>query len=86
MVCAARLSERVCGLPGIDTARISDLVAAAGLPIAPPKLAQDRWLELMRRDKKTQDGVMRFVLLERLGRAIVRSDVSDADVFGSIAG
>jgi 3-dehydroquinate synthase len=80
MVCAARLSERVCGLPGIDTARIRDLVAAARLPIAPPKLAQDRWLELMRRDKKVTGGAMRFIVIDRLGHALVRSGIGDSDI------
>ncbi|HJU22033.1 MAG TPA: 3-dehydroquinate synthase [Casimicrobiaceae bacterium] len=84
MVCAARLSERVCGLAPSVTTRLRDLVADAKLPIAPPKIASDRWLDLMRRDKKVVGGTMRFVLLERLGQAIVRGDVPESDVVRSI--
>jgi 3-dehydroquinate synthase len=82
MLLAARLSERVCGLPASDRARVEALVAAAGLPTAPPRLDVGRWLDLMGRDKKVQRGRMRFVLLERLGRAIVRADVGEADLEG----
>jgi 3-dehydroquinate synthetase len=38
----------------------------------------------MRRDKKVQGGAMRFVLIDRLGHALVRSDVSDADVLDAV--
>ncbi|MDE2003830.1 MAG: 3-dehydroquinate synthase [Betaproteobacteria bacterium] len=85
MVCAARLSERACGFDPAGTRRLSALVAAAGLPVAPPKIARGRWLELMRRDKKVEGGAMRFVLLDALGRAQVRDDVADADVAASVA-
>ena len=84
MVCAARLSERVCGLRAGDTARLVDLLTQARLPVAPPRIAIERWLELMRRDKKVQSGALRFVVLERLGDAIVRGDVADADVVQAV--
>ncbi len=79
MVCAARLSERVCGFAVEETQRLVDLIAAAGLPTTPPPIVGDRWLELMRRDKKVEHGAMRFVLLERLGHAVVWNDVSNDD-------
>ena len=84
MVCAARLSERVCGLRGDETKRLTALIEAAGLPVTPPNLAVDRWLELMRRDKKVERGALRFVLLERLGRAVVKTGVADADVTAAL--
>ena len=73
MVCAARLSERACGFDAAQTQRLVNLLAAAGLPTAPPKIARDRWLELMRSDKKVERGAMRFVLLERLVHAGTRA-------------
>ena len=85
MVCAARLSERVCGLDAAQSARLARLVAGAELPTAPPAIATERWLDLMRRDKKVESGAMRFVLLDRPGHAVVRKDVGDADVIASIA-
>ncbi|MHB8494023.1 MAG: 3-dehydroquinate synthase [Casimicrobiaceae bacterium] len=85
MVCAARLSERACGFDPADRQRLTGLIAAAGLPVAPPAINAARWLELMRRDKKVEGGAMRFVLLAALGRALVRADLADADVVASIA-
>jgi 3-dehydroquinate synthase len=84
MVCAARLSERVCGLDSAVTRRLTGLIAAAGLPVAPPKIEPERWLELMRRDKKVENGAMRFVLLESLGRAVIRSDAGPGDIAASV--
>jgi 3-dehydroquinate synthase len=80
MVCAARLSERACGLEGRDTERLSALIAAAQLPVAPPSITLERWFELMHRDKKVQAGALRFVLLQRLGHAVVQSDVAREDL------
>jgi 3-dehydroquinate synthase len=86
MVCAARLSERVAGLTVPETARLSRLIGAAKLPVAPPKITRDRWLDLMRRDKKVQSGEMAFVVIERIGHASVRSDIGGRDIDAVIAG
>ena len=85
MVCAARLSQRGCGLDELAATRLSKLVDVAGLPTSPPKIAPDRWLELMRRDKKVKAGAMRFVLLDRLGHALLRGDVAEADVVRAVS-
>ena len=84
MVCAARLSEQVCGLSREEMSRLAQLIEAAGLPTSAPDLPGPQWLELMRRDKKVQAGAMRFVLIDRLGHALVRSDVADADVLTAV--
>ena len=75
MVLASRLSTLASGLPRDEAARIEALVSRAKLPVTPPKLALDRWLDLMSHDKKVEAGVIRFILLSSLGRAIVRSGV-----------
>ena len=86
MLLASRLSERVCGLPAAERSRVEALVAAAGLPTVAPTLALDRWLDLMGRDKKVEHGRMRFVLLERLARAVVRADVDECDLAAVLSG
>jgi 3-dehydroquinate synthase len=85
MVIAARLSKRICGLPARDAERLRRLLTASELPTDPPRVATHKWLELMRRDKKVAAGVMRFILLEHLGHAVVRADVADADVVAAVA-
>ncbi len=53
------------------------MLAAARLPIAPPReLSPARLRELMSIDKKVLDGRLRLVLLERIGHAVIRDDVA----------
>ena len=77
MVLAAQLSRRLGGVDGAFVQRLSALIAAAGLPVRAPLLdATDnagRYLELMRIDKKSVGGEIRFVLLDGPGRALVRA-------------
>ncbi|MEP7276553.1 MAG: 3-dehydroquinate synthase [Betaproteobacteria bacterium] len=84
MVIAARLSERVCGLPAADSRRVHDLVRAAGLPVTPPAMAIERWLELMGRDKKVENGRLRLVVLDALGRAALRDDIAPGTIAATL--
>ena len=77
MVMAAHLSQRL-GL--VDTAfikRLTGLIQRARLPIKGPILdAKDnagRYIELMRMDKKSEAGDIRFVLIDAPGSAVVRA-------------
>ena len=47
------------------------LLGRARLPVEAPPLGADRYLELMRRDKKVVGGAMRFVLLRGARRRVV---------------
>ena len=76
MVMAAELS---CRLGMVDAAfvdRLRALIQRAGLPTKGPVLdATDnagRYLELMRIDKKSEAGEIRFVLIDGPGKAVVR--------------
>jgi 3-dehydroquinate synthase len=80
MVLAGELSVRVAGMPSSENGRLRQLLFRLGLPVDPPKLGSDRYLEWMARDKKVQAGKMRLVLLEALGRATVRTDVPLSDL------
>jgi 3-dehydroquinate synthase len=73
MVLASRLSAELDLVPHALADRIERVVAAAGLPVRPPPMPFERWLALMRLDKKAQAGAIRFVVLEAPGRAGVRS-------------
>jgi 3-dehydroquinate synthase len=46
---------------------------SAGLPVQAPFIEMDRWFELMRVDKKAEDGDIRFVLIDGPGKAAVRA-------------
>ena len=77
MVMAAELSARAGMLPRDDARRITDLISRAGLPTRPPRLARERWQELISVDKKSAAGRVRFVLLEGMGRAKLQADVDE---------
>lgn len=75
MVMAAHLSQRLGLVDDAFVERLTRLVARAGLPVRGPVLARDdnagRYLELMRVDKKSEAGEIRFVLINAPGRALV---------------
>jgi 3-dehydroquinate synthase len=75
MVMAAELSQREGLLAQKDVVRIRRLVERAGLPVRGPDLPPERLVELMGVDKKNLRGRLRFVLLETLGRAVLKADV-----------
>jgi len=77
MVLAARLSARL-GLTDEQTAaRLVALLSRCGLPTSAPSLTADRYLDLMRLDKKARDGDIRFTLLAGRGRAVVQGASDD---------
>ncbi len=84
MVMAAELSTRLGMLGADERDRLVAAIGAAGLPVAGPDWPVARYLELMRVDKKAEQGVPKFVLLEGLGTAVVRR-APEADVAASIA-
>ena len=85
MVMASDLSVRLGLMPAEFLPRMRRLIERAGLPVVGPKLGSDRYLELMRVDKKSEAGEIRFVLIEGLGRAGMRGapDALVADVLAA---
>lgn len=73
MVLGAALSVRLGLIDAAYEARIAAVVRRAGLPVqVPAALDADRMLSLMRGDKKSEGGEIRFVVIEAPGRAGVR--------------
>ncbi|MDB5731406.1 MAG: 3-dehydroquinate synthase [Variovorax sp.] len=72
MVMAAHLSERLGGVDAAFVRRLTALIERAGLPVRGPALGAERYLELMRIDKKSEAGEIRFVVIESPGVAAVR--------------
>lgn len=81
---AADLSHRLGLIARADVERVEAAVAAARLPTRIEGLSLRDALELMRGDKKAEAGRVKFVLLERIGRAIQRT-VPDAAVAATLA-
>ncbi len=77
MMLAAELSRHYGWLSQQDCIRIGYLIEKAGLPVHAPDLGVANWKSLMSHDKKVEQGAIRFVLLERLGCAVLKGDVDD---------
>ncbi len=73
MVMAADLSRRLGLIDAAYLDRLIRLIERAKLPIRGPALGADRYLELMRIDKKSEGGEIRFVVIDAPGRASVRA-------------
>ena len=72
MVMAAQLSMRLGGVDAAFVQRLTTLIARAGLPVRAPSLGAQRYIELMRVDKKSEGGEIRFVVLDKPGSAVMR--------------
>jgi len=72
MVMASELSSQLGLMPRAFVDRMTHLIARAGLPTRAPPIGVDRFVDLMRSDKKAEAGEIRFVVIEGLGRAGVR--------------
>ena len=88
MVMAAHLSQRLGLVDQAFVERLTRLIERARLPVKGPVLSAadnaGRYLELMRIDKKSEAGEIRFVLIDGPGKAAVRA-VPDALVREVIA-
>lgn len=77
MVMALNLSQRLGLVDAAFVRRVTALIRKAGLPTVGPDLGAERYLELMRIDKKSEAGEIRFVVIERPGQAAVRGAPDD---------
>ena len=77
MVIAAELCHRMGRLTAIEVARLKQIVMSARLPVVPPALGVERFMQLMAHDKKADSGSIKYVLLNGLGSAATLS-VSEA--------
>jgi 3-dehydroquinate synthase len=79
MLMAARLSQALGLVDAAFVARLQQLIERAGLPTVAPNLptetatsVAERYLQLMRVDKKAQAGEIKFVTIDKPGQAGVR--------------
>jgi len=75
MVMAAQLSAHMKWLEDADVRRIVQLLEKVGLPVMlPPEISGSDLIERMSVDKKAMNGIIRLVLLRRIGRATLTAD------------
>jgi 3-dehydroquinate synthase len=73
MVMGANLSCRLGNITEADAERLSSIIQAMHLPTKAPNFGAERYIELMQVDKKTEGGAIRYVLLEKIGKAQIKS-------------
>lgn len=75
MAAALDLSVALNGLPASEAREGKELLAALGLPTLAPPLPEDEVLQALSVDKKKQGQRLVFVLLRRLGEAVIQPEV-----------
>lgn len=79
MVMAAHLSQRLGLVDAAFVSRLTALIKKAGLPTVAPALDvsvqanAERYLELMRVDKKAEAGEIKFILINQPGQCVVQT-------------
>jgi 3-dehydroquinate synthase len=76
---AVYLSKLLGNISEQDFERIVAIFQQANLPVLPPnavEMPSEKYLDLMAGDKKVQAGVIRLVLLKKIGEAFVTGDYS----------
>ena len=77
-VAAAKLSQKILGLPSGEVGRIEKLLVQAGLPVKLKLnfVQRKKLFAAMKLDKKVSDGEIKFVLAEKMGRVVWGQKVS----------
>jgi 3-dehydroquinate synthase len=83
MVLGADLSCRLNYITRAEADRLTKIIQSMNLPIVPPKFGGERYLELMQVDKKTESGQIRYVVLEKIGKAQIQG-VPDTQVLETL--
>ena len=81
LVAACRISHRLGILDSASTDRVERLLIRFGLPTRLENpIDLDRILAAMRNDKKARSGAAQFILLEGVGRPVVRGDIPETAI------
>jgi 3-dehydroquinate synthase len=80
MMGAAKLSQRLGLLPSNAMGRQQALLHKFGLPMSFSGLNLAEIIKAMELDKKTKEKVIRWVLLQDIGKVVIRSNVPQQDV------
>ena len=71
---AADLSQRMGWLSADEVKRMHALLSASSLPLRAPNLGAKKYLDLMQSDKKVENGKIRLVLQQGIGKAVITGD------------
>ena len=87
IIAATQVSVRRAGLSLGEAARIRAALQAHHLPVTlPPDFPRERILAALPRDKKFENGRVRFVVAHEIGRASIAENVTMEDLHAAVAG
>ncbi len=84
IISSAHVSRELGLISSDEASQMSRTLRACMLPTSGMAFDVDRVMEVMRNDKKVRQGKIRLVLLDGIGKAVVRDDVSDSLVRSAI--
>lgn len=85
MVLASRLSEVLGLITHKSFVRVKSLVSTFGLPTELPRqLTPDDVLRGMRHDKKIISGKQVFIVFDKIGKAVIRTSVSENEIMSAM--
>jgi len=67
-----------------DYYEVRDMFVPFGLPISVDNIDPDEVIRLMKSDKKADSNTIRFILLKKIGKAFISTEVSDEDAKAAI--
>ena len=73
MTIAARISHRLGFCPEEEAEELREAVLETGLPTDPPPFPKMKWTGALEVDKKSREGMIRFVFLRRIGEVTVQA-------------
>ena len=83
-VAAAFISWKKDKLSMDEFYEIRDMFVPFNLPISTEMLDIDKVLDIMKKDKKFIDGRLRFILLKKIGKAVIDPDVTEQEIRASL--
>ena len=86
MACAGRISVELGLCPQEEAAELVSLLQATGLPVKLPEIDPRDILTAMSLDKKVRQGKMRLVVMEGLGKVVIKEDVDNELLLRCLSG
>jgi 3-dehydroquinate synthase len=77
---AVALSAQRGHLPSLQADRVNEFLARLKVPAFPKNLTREKIFSYLKKDKKNENGKIRFVLLDRLGRSVSDKEVTPKDL------
>ena len=80
------MGSEMCIRDREEVEMVKKLLTQAGLPIEPPDINANDFINAMKSDKKVKDRKIQLVLLQKMGEAFLTSEYSEEDLLEVLGG